>query len=80
MPLGGVSKQAGQDVAQQDQGHLLHVQAEDGVEKLYCPQCVLLASLLQQLLGRVGKQRLRFSYSAISTAKGAINPNLKVLL
>lgn len=50
MPLRGVGKQARQDVAQQNQGHLLHVQTEDGVEQLYSSQGVLLASLLQQLL------------------------------
>lgn len=50
MPLGGVSEQAGQDVAQQDQRHLLHVQTEDGVEQLHRPQRVLLPCLLQQLL------------------------------
>jgi hypothetical protein len=37
VPLGRVSKQPGQDVTQQDQGHLLHVQTEDGVEKLDRP-------------------------------------------
>lgn len=50
MPFGGVGEQARQDVAQQDQGHLLHVQTEDGVEQLHCPLRVLLPRLLQQLL------------------------------
>lgn len=46
VPLGGVGEQARQDVAQQDQCHLLHVQTEDRVEQLYCPQSVLLPRLL----------------------------------
>lgn len=50
MPLGGVSEQARQDVAKQDQGHLLHVQTKDGIQQLHCPQRVLLPCLLQQLL------------------------------
>ena len=54
VPLGRVSEQAWQDVAQQDQGRLLHVQTEDGVQQLHRPQCVLLPCLLQQLLGAGG--------------------------
>ena len=54
VPLGGVGEQARQDVAQQDQGRLLHVQTEDGVEQLHRAQRVLLPRLLQQLLGGRG--------------------------
>lgn len=55
VPLGGVGEQTRQDVAQQDQGHLLHVQTEDGVEQLHRPQRVLLPRLLQQLLEGRGR-------------------------
>lgn len=54
VPLGGVGEQAWQDVAQQDQGRLLHVQTEDGVEQLHRTQRILLPRLFQQLLGGRG--------------------------
>lgn len=77
MPLGGVSEQPGQDVAQQNQGHLLHVQTEDGVEQLRRPQRVLLARLFQQLLrGRQAATEVLPAWTPgrmldTSTAKGA---------
>lgn len=50
--MGGVCQQVGQYSAQQGQGDLLHVQAEDAVEQLHHTIGPLLSSLLQQLLKR----------------------------
>lgn len=50
MPVGGVCQQVGQYGAQQGEGDLLSIQAEDAVEQLHHPIGPLLSGLLQQLL------------------------------